>query len=121
LRRGFDYLIPPKPQPYSPYVRNVRILAGGMPQTVHGSLGEAPVETGVYPRAMAGMSAEPPDSGDRSVGGNPADTGERADARASESEHGGRGEHAGPLAIARYVKDDGRALILYSHEQLGRT
>jgi hypothetical protein len=94
LRRGFDYLIPPKPQPYSPYVRNVRILAGGMPQTVHGSLGEAPVETGVYPRAIA---------------------------RASESEHGGRGEHAGPLAIARYVKDDGRALILYSHEQLGRT
>jgi hypothetical protein len=65
------------------------------------------------------MSAEPPDSGERSLGGNPADTGERADMRESESEHGGRGEHAGPLAIARHVKDDGRALILYSDDQLG--
>jgi hypothetical protein len=25
-------------------------------------------------------------------------------------------EHIGPLAIARYVKDDGRALIVYTRE-----
>ncbi len=26
-------------------------------------------------------------------------------------------EHTGPVAIERYVKDDGRALILYSDER----
>jgi hypothetical protein len=38
------------------------------------------------------------------------------------SEQGGRDrpaeeERAGPLAIARHLKDDGRALILYTHAE----
>lgn len=35
-------------------------------------------------------------------------------------EHGERGEkRCGPVAIARHVKDDGRALILYTHSPDG--
>jgi hypothetical protein len=30
-------------------------------------------------------------------------------------------EHSGPVAIARYVKADGRALILYTHDSRERT
>jgi hypothetical protein len=37
-----------------------------------------------------------------------------APAAAAESAHEARSEQLGPLAIARHVKDDGRALILYS-------
>ncbi len=37
----------------------------------------------------------------------------------SEGRHGraDEREHTGPVAIARYVKDDGRALILYVDER----
>jgi len=40
--------------------------------------------------------------------------------REPAGERGRSGEHAGPLAITRHVKDDGRALILYAHDQRGR-
>jgi hypothetical protein len=66
---------------------------------------------------MAGMSAEPPDSDERSVGESLVDSGQQAGTRESEGERGRRGEHAGPLAIARHVKDDGRALILYTDQR----
>ena len=60
---------------------------------------------------MAGKPAEPPHPGQRPPGAEPPrGAGRRA---ASEREL----EHTGPLAIERYVKDDGRALILYSDER----
>jgi hypothetical protein len=39
------------------------------------------------------------------------------DQREQASEEHAPGELLGPVAIARYVKDDGRALILYSRAQ----
>jgi hypothetical protein len=42
-----------------------------------------------------------------------ADPGERE----SASEQAGSGERVGPLVLTRYVKDDGRALILYARGQ----
>jgi hypothetical protein len=39
------------------------------------------------------------------------------DQREQASENAARGELVGPVAIARHVKDDGRALILYSRMQ----
>ncbi|MFI4985717.1 MAG: hypothetical protein ACHQAV_07020 [Solirubrobacterales bacterium] len=39
------------------------------------------------------------------------------DDRERASEEDARGELVGPVAIARHVKDDGRALILYSRAQ----
>jgi hypothetical protein len=56
---------------------------------------------------MAGKPAEP----------EPEPAGEQPDiepAQYADREPGG--EHIGPLAIARYVKDDGRALIVYTRE-----
>ncbi|MGD0452489.1 MAG: hypothetical protein ABSB69_02730 [Solirubrobacteraceae bacterium] len=43
---------------------------------------------------MAGKPAEPPPSAPR----------------------GGQSERTGPVAIARHVKDDGRALIIYTRD-----
>jgi hypothetical protein len=43
----------------------------------------------------------------------------RSSAAPESAGEGGRKEHApercGPLAVERHVKDDGRALILYTH------
>jgi hypothetical protein len=62
---------------------------------------------------MAGKPGEPPHPGQRPAG-------EELLARSASSERRGRAgelEHTGPIAIERYVKDDGRALILYSDER----
>jgi hypothetical protein len=58
---------------------------------------------------MAGKPAEPPHPGDRSPGSEPRAAGGSGERRELE--------HTGPIAIERYVKDDGRALILYSDER----
>jgi hypothetical protein len=64
---------------------------------------------------MAGNPAEPPPSDRRSgVDG-------QADARARGGERGPQEEHSGPVAVARHVKDDGRALILYTRDESART
>jgi len=55
---------------------------------------------------MAARSAEPPSSGGSD---NPPS--------GSGGGHAQPHEHVGPLTIERHVKDDGRALILYAHEQ----
>jgi hypothetical protein len=54
---------------------------------------------------MAGKSAEPP-AGASQIG-----------PREGEGERVKRDERAGPVAIARHVKADGRALILYTDER----
>jgi hypothetical protein len=56
---------------------------------------------------MAWETAEPPASEQPQIAGSARD--ERGAASA-------RGERFGPLAVERYAKDDGRALILYRHE-----
>jgi hypothetical protein len=68
---------------------------------------------GVYPRAMGSGSAKrpPPDRAERE-----APTG-AADAAPLGNGLAGEGEHTGPVAIRRLRKDDGRALILYSHDE----
>jgi hypothetical protein len=60
-----------------------------------------PTAQEVYPRGMAGKPAEG-----------------REHQPDREREPGGEHEleHIGPVAIARHVKDDGRALILYSEQ-----
>jgi hypothetical protein len=66
----------------------------------------------VYPRGMARKPVAPPQSGGAEPGrpkiGEPPARGDR----------GGTGERFGPLVLARVGKDDGRALIIYSHEEL---
>jgi hypothetical protein len=59
---------------------------------------------------MAGNPAEPPPS-DR-----PSELDGLAEAHARGGERGPQDERVGPVAIARHVKDDGRALILYTRE-----
>jgi hypothetical protein len=51
---------------------------------------------------MAPQPAEPPEPGHAPT-----------DPRAQEGKLTASGEREGPLAVARHVKDDGRALILY--------
>ena len=58
---------------------------------------------------MAGKPAEPPQPGHRAIGAQELATGASVERRALE--------HTGPIAIERYVKDDGRALILYFDER----
>jgi len=53
---------------------------------------------------MVGQPAEPPPPG------QPSQSDPQIDAR----EPSRLGERSGPVAIARHVKDDGRALILYT-------
>ena len=55
---------------------------------------------------MAGKPTEPPPAERSGVG-------RRADGRERER----RGERTGPVAITRLVKDDGRALILYTAQE----
>jgi hypothetical protein len=64
---------------------------------------------------MAGKPAEPPPS-DR-----PSGFDDQADAPTRGGERGPQDEHSGPVAIARHVKDDGRALILYTRDDAPRT
>jgi hypothetical protein len=52
---------------------------------------------------MAGKPAEPPHPGQRPAGAEPLAAGEL--------------EHTGPVIFRRYVKDDGRALILYCEQR----
>jgi hypothetical protein len=61
---------------------------------------------------MAGKPAEPPHPGQRGAGEAPLAT-SAASGRLDEREL----EHTGPVAIERHVKDDGRALILYSDQR----
>jgi hypothetical protein len=67
---------------------------------------------------MARKPAAPPPSGGAAPGrpkiGEPAARGDRG--RTGER-FGVTGERFGPLALARVGKDDGRALIIYSHEE----
>jgi hypothetical protein len=65
---------------------------------------------------MAGNPAEPPPSERRS----------RVDGQADDERARGGGreppdERSGPVAVARHVKDDGRALILYTRNERART
>jgi len=60
---------------------------------------------------MAGEPAEPPASGD------PTEIGQRTRQDERTDQH----ERTGPVAIARHVKDDGRALILYTRDTRART
>jgi hypothetical protein len=68
---------------------------------------------------MARKPAAPPPSGGAEPGrpriGEPAARGDRG--RTGER-FAGTGERFGPLVLARVGKDDGRALIIYSHEEL---
>ncbi|HTA31904.1 MAG TPA: hypothetical protein VK721_00625 [Solirubrobacteraceae bacterium] len=64
---------------------------------------------------MAGKPAEPPHPGHRPVGAEPLATGVSEDRHRRTDER--ELEHTGPIAIERYVKDDGRALILYFDER----
>ncbi|MGA2452657.1 MAG: hypothetical protein ABSG93_03980 [Solirubrobacteraceae bacterium] len=59
---------------------------------------------------MAGQPAEPPPSGHRS------ETGQQAGAREREGEREPAEERVGPVTIARHLKDDGRALIIYTRD-----
>ncbi len=64
---------------------------------------------------MAGNPAEPSPSERRSeIDGLP-------DARARGGEGEPQDERCGPIAIARHVKDDGRALLLYTRVEPART
>ncbi len=59
------------------------------------------------------MAAEPPEplrAGQRSASREHTGPSERGDSREPHD------EHEGPVAIARYVKPDGRALIIYTRE-----
>jgi hypothetical protein len=63
---------------------------------------------------MAEKPAEPPVLGHRS------EIGQQTGPREQRGERESRDERTGPVAITRHVKDDGRALILYTrgrHEQ----
>jgi hypothetical protein len=62
---------------------------------------------------MASGSADrpPPDRPEREAPSG------AADAPPLGEEPAGEGEHTGPVAIRRLRKDDGRALILYSHDE----
>jgi hypothetical protein len=66
---------------------------------------------------MARKPAAPPPSGGAEPGrpkiGEPAARGDRT---GTGERFGPSGERFGPLALARLGKDDGRALIIYSHE-----
>jgi hypothetical protein len=64
---------------------------------------------------MAGKPAEPPHPGQRPAGEEPLATSASSARRTRADER--EVEHTGPVAIERYVKDDGRALILYSYER----
>ncbi|MGO9763369.1 MAG: hypothetical protein ACLP1Q_19120 [Solirubrobacteraceae bacterium] len=55
---------------------------------------------------MAGKPAEPPPESDRSEAGP----------RKREGEREPQEERVGPVTIARHVKDDGRALIIYTRD-----
>jgi hypothetical protein len=79
---------------------------------------------GVYPRGMSGKPSEPACAGrPEAVGGSlaPEPPDEQAPRHGSSplSEPERNGERSGPVAIARHVKSDGRALILYTREPTG--
>jgi hypothetical protein len=60
----------------------------------------------VYPREMPGKPPEPP-AADRSGGdATPVASGEQTEP-----------ERLGPLTVSRHLKDDGRALILFSRSE----
>ncbi len=69
---------------------------------------------------MARKPAEPPPSGQRSEIGQQAGPREQEGEREPRQERGRqdpraeREEREGPVAIARHVKPDGRALIIYT-------
>jgi hypothetical protein len=75
---------------------------------------------------MAGKRAEPPDpeelerSGDSAPGdGSPRDREQLEDLERAYARSGDelvRDERTGPVKIARHVKDDGRALIVYTRD-----
>jgi hypothetical protein len=64
---------------------------------------------------MGGNPPQEPDSAQRLAVGERSASGERAGQRLAEP------ERIGPITIARHVKADGRALILYTHDAAGRT
>ena len=91
-------------------------------------LAQAPVDTGgwVYPPGMTRERPPPPPErraqrGSRDVG-QPGESqpGESRPREAHQAEQSPgepqRGEHYGPVVVARHVKDDGRALLLYTRE-----
>ncbi len=78
-------------------MRNARSSLAENPQ---GHLGRWSNPVEVYPRRMAGRPGERPGQ----------------DERTGEEKPSGDVERTGPIAIARHVKDDGRALILYSRD-----
>jgi hypothetical protein len=66
---------------------------------------------------MARKPAAPPPSGGAEPGRPKiGETAARGDRGGTGERFGATGERFGPLALARVGKDDGRALIIYSHE-----
>lgn len=61
---------------------------------------------GVYPAGMTPEPVPPPSRG--------SEPGSATDPEQSQPAEPPPGERYGPVAIARHVKDDGRALLLYS-------
>ncbi len=57
---------------------------------------------------------DPPDR--RALGDRPIETARQTGPHKPQGGEGTGGEHLGPVAIARHVKEDGRALILYARD-----
>jgi hypothetical protein len=53
--------------------------------------------------------------------GKPGDRPTEEQAADASPERPGEPERIGPLVLERHVKDDGRALILYTHDRRGRS
>ncbi len=64
----------------------------------------------VYPPGMTPEPAPPPSQESEPGGGSESGSGERSQPGDPPPE-----ERYGPVAVARHVKDDGRALLLYTH------
>jgi len=69
---------------------------------------------------MTGNPPEPPPSARAEIAERPPGSAAAAELE-QEHDHGDPGERIGPVAIVRRVKDDGRALILYSRAAPSRT
>jgi hypothetical protein len=69
---------------------------------------------------MAGKPVEPEDAERASANGDADAPGLRRDGLKDAGALSGASERIGPVTIARLVKDDGRALIVYARETTGQ-
>jgi hypothetical protein len=77
-------------------------------------VGKAASPLRVYPRSVARQTSDTPPDGPREDTREPAQQPRATPER--DVEHAGDGERIGPVAIARHVKPDGRALIVYTRD-----